>query len=64
MIPKDYKEDGGETGGKKRKSRKRMRKAMKTMVGRKRTVGGGFSQLPGGGFGGGGRVPGSGGKGP
>jgi len=57
MIPQDYKEQnsGEKDPPKRRKARKRMRKAMKTMVGRKS----GFSISPGGG---GGR--GGGGKGP
>lgn len=66
MIPKDYRapEDEEGKGGKKKKKRgaasgpkRRMRKAMKTMVGRKRTLGG--IVRPGGS-----RVPGAGGKGP
>ena len=60
MIPKDYRpaEDEEEKGGKKKKKKRgvagpkrRMRKAVKTMVGRKNRLGGGFSNFRPGGIG-------------
>ena len=60
MIPKDYRpaQDEEEKGGMKRKKKRgaasdaprRMRKAMKTMVGRKASIGGGIRPIGGGGI--------------